>query len=252
MSDSVFRLAAFLRIGLPLLVDAESGFKSCAKSSCDSRMDPLGYHLLSCNQSGRTGAHLGLQRGVERLLEEQGMPPLHEPTVMELKGANGGDIRPDIGVITGEGKLVMLDVVVPSPFAMSALGGSVELLAGRQGESLRRAELRKNRTYDKAVTEKGGSFNPFAMSVLGVLGAETVSWLRRWFKWAMAEEVRRTGMRQRHVLGKWRFLEWVGRLQVAMFRGLSRGMCRKRNSNLRMVQAAMLQHGDGPPGVVAG
>ena len=99
---------------------------------------------------------------------------------------------------------------------------------------------------------KGGKFTPFAMSVMGVLGDETLKWLRRLHKMVMKDEERRTGMRSRHLLGKFRFLGWVGRLQVAMLSGLARGLRRKRNSNMGWVQAVMHQQIGGPLEVVAG
>ena len=164
-----------------------------------------------------------------------------------------GTIRPDIGLVAMDGHVHMMDMVVCSPVSKSAIGGGPAAgLLDKRNEALRQAELRKNSKYRAKVEAKGGKFTPFAMSVMGVLGEESLAWLRALHKGVVQEEVMRTGMASRHVLGHFRFLEWVGRLQVAMLTGLNRGLRRKRNANMVMVQAAIHHHADGPLGVAAG
>ena len=161
MSDDVVRVAAGLRLGVPLC-------RPHLGASCGADVSTLGTHGLRCRFSkGRHSRHAAVNNIVKRSLESAKIPCHLEPTGLfrsDGKRSDGASIVPWKG-----GKVLVWDATFPD-----TLAPSYSTLAVREaGAVAADAEYKKTQKYSHLSSSH--CFVPVAVETLGVFGKEAVS-----------------------------------------------------------------------------
>ena len=164
MSDDVVRVAAGLRLGVPLC-------RSHLCAGCGADVSTLGTHGLSCRFSkGRHSRHAAVNDIVKRSLESAKIPCHLEPTGIfrsDGKRPDGASIVPWKG-----GKVLVWDATCPD-----TLAPSYSTVAVREaGAVAADAEYRKTQKYSRLSSSH--CFVPVAVETLWVIGKEA----RRFFR----------------------------------------------------------------------
>jgi hypothetical protein len=140
MDDSVLRIAAGLRLGVPLC-----GHHVCI---CGAQVDPSGTHGLSCPlNAGRQSRHALVNDILHRSLCKAGLSAIREPSGLTTDSA----LRPDgITLIPwSRGRCLAWDFTSPDTLAMSHMPHTARI-AGAAAE--RAARLKENKYVSLSTT----------------------------------------------------------------------------------------------------
>ena len=140
-----FRLAPYLRLGLPM------PFKSCInKCECGVELDGTGYHLLTCNfGEGPVWQHESVVSGWCSCLNELQLHHRKEPRHQYTKSENRPDIFRDNETNTE------LDVSMAHPWSKDILNRASK----EPGYAAERCEMRKKSKYEALSVQDGTTPN---------------------------------------------------------------------------------------------
>ncbi|XP_029656729.1 uncharacterized protein LOC115230736 [Octopus sinensis] len=164
MDNDCVRISVSLRLGLPIC--------RTHQCRCGLRVDPFGHHPLSCSRSaGRFPRHAAINDTVSRALTKAGFPNELEPVGLD----RGDGKRPDgMSIFPFEkGKCLIWDATCSDTFSAKNLIAS----AAEPGSVAKQAELTKHKKY--RVLAKDHQFTAVAVETSGVIGPQTLSFLRR-------------------------------------------------------------------------
>ena len=164
MNDDVVRIAAGLRLGVPLC-------RPHLCTSCGADVNILGTHGLSCRFSkGRHSRHASINDIIKRSLESAKIPCHLEPTGLSRsdgKRPDGATIVPWKG-----GKILVWDATCPDTLAPS----HSSLAVREAGAVAADAEYKKCQKYIHLASSH--SFVPVAVETLGVFGKEACQFFK--------------------------------------------------------------------------
>ena len=164
MSDDVVRIAAGLRLGVPLC-------RSHPCISCGADVNVHGTHGLSCRFSkGRHSRHASINDIIKRALESAKVPCHLEPTGLFRSDGK----RPDGASIVPWkcGKVLVWDATCPDTLAPS----HSSLAVREAGAVAADAEYRKTQKYTHLSSSH--NFVPIAVETLGVFGKDAHSFFK--------------------------------------------------------------------------
>ena len=164
MSDDVVRIAAGLRLGVPLC-------RSHPCISCGADVNVHGTHGLSCRFSkGRHSRHASINDIIKRALESAKVPCHLEPTGLFRSDGK----RPDGASIVPWkcGKVLVWDATCPDTLAPS----HSSLAVREAGAVAADAEYKKTQKYTHLSSSH--NFVPIAVETLGVFGKDAHSFFK--------------------------------------------------------------------------
>ena len=213
MNDDEFRDAVWLRLGL----SAPSGHSACSPSP---QLDWRGVHRLGCRNSAglRTCRHDDITSVVAEAAANADPRSFRVAREERLIDAENSSSRPgDVGLDLGSGRC-LVDITVASPF--SGAGQVSSRLAGSPAAAAENAYDRKMAKWHALLEgnlldpqDLGTTFQPLAVSALGVWDERSLRWLRRFSDVCAASTGSDKGTA---------FSDLMTRLSVALWRGNSR------------------------------
>ena len=179
MNPTEFRLAAFLRLGIPM------PFSSClVKCDCNATLDNEGYHLMTCKLGGGpVFTHERLKSEWSECLRELQLHHKKEPQHQYCDNEK----RPDIVVFdSNSGCNIELDVSLVHPWRCDYL----KKTASDPGYAAKKREEQKDEKYQHELhlTTSTSSFVPLVMEHFGRWGVKAEAYLKELSKRSRNEE----------------------------------------------------------------
>ena len=177
MTDEQFRIAARLRLQVPLT----SGIPSGAKCSlCNKDVDSLGVHALQCNKNaaGLTHRHEAVNDSLLQIIRSTGLrtaKDLNVTTHFQRRAgqANTANLKADIIVQDFDGhSRIAIDTTIGTPLPISAHAKNVAALATH-------AELTKRDKYQKVYSITDAQILPFSLETYGAWGEVAVVTIKK-------------------------------------------------------------------------
>jgi hypothetical protein len=165
LSDTEYRIAARLNLGLQPIDGAEALPATCPLCNKRNTIRDDPWHFLSCNtlHHGEINVrHDSVSRALYRCALLMGLPARLEPKGLDPKR----DLRPDL-LVTLPGRHILTDVAIVHPLAAGKVrSGESHTILG----SARSAEVDKSKTYADLVALRHYQMLPFVMETCGGMG----------------------------------------------------------------------------------
>ena len=166
MTDLAFRVAARLRLALPLTpAGAKCPLRGANGAACDALLDAMGGHALGCPCEGLVvRRHNDVVAAIAAAVEEtQGSAPLREQVVP----VNGEAHRSDLTWQLPNGTAYHLDVAVVHPATRQGLRAGAATRPAAAAVAAEAAKLAKHRARIRpAVLEAGGRPGPALLTLV--------------------------------------------------------------------------------------
>jgi hypothetical protein len=168
MSQRMTPLEFQAAVGLRLLMPQFEPGSRCGQRSCDSLMDPYGYHALVC-RGHMFGRHNTVRDALVNLMVKARFEPIKDApvTCLGMQSGRFAAFRPaDILMAGDDFDRDCVDVTVVSP-----LSSNQRMV--QAGKAAQQAEDRKVRKHLAACEATRLGFKAFALDVFGVMGKES-------------------------------------------------------------------------------